>query len=94
MPLDFTREERVSRMDRLIALEKDCSEQANLRYVGKTVRVLVESESREGGYLGRTATGKLVLFSYDGNSPVGKFLNCRIDRATPHGLFGTLDNQK
>ena len=78
----------VSRMDRLLALERESAERCNATYVGRSVRVLVENTDHEGRAVGHTATGKLVHVAGLSESAVGTFVTCTIERATPHGLFG------
>lgn len=83
------KEEKTRRMTRLLDISKRISYEKNLPYEGRTVRVLADSDAREGGYLGRTPTGKLVRFSAKEN-PVGRFVNVRIEKATPYDLFGKM----
>lgn len=77
------------RMARLLALQNEISLEKNLPLVGKTVRVLVEGESKTNPdkFTGRTSGNKIVLF--DGNDGMkGQFADIRITRAAPFTLWG------
>ena len=92
MPLDIPETVKVDRMNRLIALMNQSSLDQNAPYLGKRLRVLVDSDAREGKghYLARTATGKLVHIFTEGESPVGNFLTVEIEKTTPHDLYGAI----
>ena len=84
------RELSDDRMARLLALGDKVSLKKNQEYVGRVVRVLVDSESKKDGYLsGRTDSGKLVHFPADTNI-IGSFAKVRIERANPFNLIGEL----
>lgn len=78
------------RMARLIELQDVISLECNLPFVGKRVRVLVESSDEKNGvtvYTGRTPDARLVHFkSYDGK--IGEFCDVEIERAGISCLFG------
>lgn len=80
--------EQNRRMERLLEAAHRIALERNLPYVGRTVRVLVDSIAREGGYIGRTMTNKLVRFS-DAASRIGSFVSVRIEKASPYDLIGT-----
>ena len=80
----------VSRMDRLLALERASAEHCNDAYVGTRVRVLVENTDDRGRAVGHTATGKLVHIDDATENSIGTFVSCLVERATPHGLFAVL----
>ncbi len=85
-------EVKHERFSRLLALQDEISLEKNKPYVGKTLRVLVDSAKctdEKTVCNGRTDTGKLVHFV--GNERlIGEFCNVRIDRAEPYTLRGTL----
>ncbi len=92
MPLDIPDATKTDRMSRLIAKINEGALHCNEFYLGKIVRVLVDSDAREGKghYLARTDTGKLVHICTEGESPVGQFLNVKIEKTTPFDLFGAI----
>ena len=81
-----------ARMDRLLALQDEISLSRMLPYVGRRVRVLVDSRSKNGKFTalsGRTPDAKLVHFEGD-DSLIGRFVYVHIDRADAFSLKGTL----
>ncbi len=84
-------ETNKTRMARLLDVQCNISHEINDTYIGKTVRVLVDSydESDRGRiYNARTLTNKLVHFEAD-NAPIGEFVNVKISRAGAFDLFGS-----
>ena len=85
-------EVKHERLSRLLALQDEISLKKNQAYVGKEVRVLVDSLSRAGKeriYNARTDSGKLVLLGGD-DTLIGTYQTVRIDRAEPYTLRATL----
>ena len=76
------------RMRILLAEQEVISYEANLPYVGKTCRVLVESESKKvsGVYTARTASNKLVHFKSQ-KALIGQFIEVEIEKAGAFDLF-------
>ncbi len=82
---------KSERIKRLFAIQDEISYNKNHEYLGKTVRVLVDSlEIRDGRtvYTGRTDTNKLVHFTAD-NASVGEFKNIRIEKTAAFDLLGS-----
>ena len=78
------------RMARLLEMQDVISARRNLPYVGKTVRVLVDSRSKRGNaYTARTDTNKLVHFESDEDLS-GELVTVEIERAGAFELFGKL----
>ena len=74
-------------MASLLALQDEIALERNLPYVGKRVRVLVESVSKKGGtYSARTDTGKLVHFASD-TPCIGEYVNVKIIKAGAYELL-------
>ena len=92
MPMDIPESTKTDRMTRLIASINEGALLRNDEYLGRTVRVLVDSDAREGEghYLARTDTGKLVHIYTEGENPVGKFLTVKIEKTTPFDMFGAI----
>ncbi len=90
MPDQVSEEARATRMKRLLALQDKMSSVCATPYLGKTVTVLVDGPSKNGGlYAGRTDTNKLVHFIGD-PALVGQFVQVKIDRTEPYALYGSI----
>ncbi len=82
--------EKSARFDRLLKTQEQISLECNKAYEGKVYRVLVDGMSKnEGVYSARTATNKLVHFSYDRDC-IGKYMNVRVDRADAFAIYATV----
>ncbi len=70
----------------------ECSERANLPFVGRTIEVLAEGVSKRNAarWCGRSDLNKLVVFEPDGLIRPGDLVPVRIDHATAMTLFGKL----
>ena len=77
------------RMERLLRIQDEISQNMNLPYVGTRRRVLVDSVAKrgEGVYAARTATNKLVHFKSE-SCRIGEFIDVEIEKAGPFILFG------
>ena len=85
---------KTERIMRLNDIQKEITYKSNLRYVGKSERVLLESAPGEKPVdfiPGRTDGGKLVILPL-GDYTVGDFLDVKITHATPHALKGETVN--
>lgn len=82
---------KKDRLQRLIALQNSCSLEESKTYLGKTVRVLVEGESKKNKEVlsGRTSTNKVVLFKGDKDLE-GKFVNVKINECKTWTLYGEI----
>ena len=77
------------RMKRLLSEQDVISYEMNLPYVGRKVRVLVESVSKRGDgdtYSARCGSNKLVHFKSNKNC-IGKFIEVEIEKAGAFDLF-------
>lgn len=87
----ISEETKKARMARLLDVQCRISHEINDTYIGKTVKVLVDSFEERAGvriYNARTLTNKLVHFESD-NAPIGQFINVKISRAGAFDLFGS-----
>ncbi len=85
-------EVKDERMKRLLDMQTEISLEKNLHYVGKTVRVLVDSRSKRGEdsiYTARTPQNKLVHFASD-IDVIGEFIYVKITSAGAFDLFGEI----
>lgn len=83
-------EKRV-RMDRLLKLQRETAAENYKRFIGNTVRVLVEGESKQGeGWLfGKSSAYTIVEFKGD-KSLIGSFVNVKITDARNWAVSGEL----
>ncbi len=91
METSISEETKKARMARLLDVQCRISHEINDTYVGKTVKVLVDSYEEKNGariYNARTLTNKLVHFESE-NATVGEFTNVKISRAGAFDLFGS-----
>lgn len=91
LPDNISEEEKVRRLNEIIALQTQLSLEANLREIGKTVEVLVEGyskRSKEDMY-GRTSQYKTVVFPREGRH-IGEFVKVQISEATAATLKGKI----
>ncbi|MDD8017248.1 MAG: tRNA (N6-isopentenyl adenosine(37)-C2)-methylthiotransferase MiaB [Bacteroidota bacterium] len=88
---DVVEEKKVERLNEIIALQEDISNELNRAAVGQTMEVLVERDSSRSSddLMGRTDTNKKTLFPRE-DALVGEYRNVKIERATAHTLFGKL----
>ncbi len=84
-----TREEKQVRFDKLLSVANKISEEQHAKYLGKTVRVLVDGETGEADYnlSARTKGGRLVRIKGD-VSLIGEFLEAKITDTRTWALFG------
>ena len=88
---NVSHKEKTDRFAQLVKLQKDISAQKNKEYIGRTIKVLAESEykSEPGHLAGRTSSHKLVIF--EGNTDlIGSFVRVKINEGKLHGLYGEI----
>ena len=91
LPDNISEEEKVRRLNEIIALQNQLSLESNQREIGKVVEVLVEGyskRSREDMY-GRTSQYKTVVFPRQGRK-IGEFVQVKIEEASAATLKGKL----
>ncbi len=94
MPDGISDAEKSERMQRLLALQREISVENNKRFLGKTLRVLADGESRKrpGMLTGRSSENMLVEFA-GSTELIGSFVNVVITE-THNGLVtGNLLNE-
>ena len=88
-------EEQVKseRLQQLMRLQNYKAKEESQKYLGNTVKVLVEGPSRKNPEMltGRTSTHKIVLFKSDRTDLKGKFVHTRIYEAKTWTLYGELE---
>ncbi len=78
-----------SRLERLIALQREIQLEINRAELGRTVEVLVEKEARRGGLQGRTEGNKVVVFEGD-PSWIGRFVDVQLTSTTGATFGGVI----
>lgn len=88
-PDDVPESVKSERLTRLLDLQKRIQLEKHAQWVGKTVEVLVEGESRKNAseFSGRSADNRVVNFP-GGRDRVGELLSVRITRFGANSLFG------
>ena len=87
---DITKEEKEDRLHSLNNLINNYARKANEKYMGKIVKVLLESEStKEGKLMGYTDTMKLVNVEADKRN-LGKIANVKITNVQTFSLDGEI----
>ena len=91
LPDNVSEEEKIRRLNEIIALQNELSLKANQREVGKTVEVLVEGISKRSPneVFGRTEQYKTVVFPRGGAS-IGQFVKVHILEASAATLRGKI----
>ncbi len=91
LPDNVSEEEKVRRLNEIIALQNTLSLESNQREVGKVVEVLVEGYSRRShdDMFGRTSQYKTVVFPRQGRH-IGELVKVRIISASAATLKGEL----
>ena len=89
LPDNVPEEEKIRRLNELIALQTEQSAIQNRKDEGKEFEVLVEGFSKRSReqLCGRTEQGKMVIFD-KGNHHIGEFVRVRITGSTSATLFG------
>lgn len=84
---------KSERLQQLMRLQNYKAKEESQKYLGKTVKVLVEGPSRKNPEMltGRTSTHKIVLFKSDRTDLRGKFVHTRIYEAKTWTLYGELE---
>jgi len=90
-PDNVPEEEKVRRLNEIIALQNQLSYESNQREIGKTVEVLVEGFSKRShdDMYGRTGTYKTVVFPRQGRH-IGELVNVKILEASAATLKGCI----
>ena len=91
LPDNISEEEKVRRLNEIIALQTQLSLESNLREIGKTVEVLVEGYSKRSNkdMYGRTSQYKTVVFPRE-NRHIGELVKVEITEASAATLKGKI----
>lgn len=90
-PDDIAEEEKIRRLNEIIALQNQLSFESNQKDLGKTFEVLVEGYSKRSRekMCGRTQQNKMIVFP-KGNTKPGDFVNVKVLEATSATMIGEI----
>lgn len=90
-PDDIAEEEKIRRLNEIIALQNELSLESNRRDIGKTFEVLVEGYSKRSReqMCGRTQQNKMIVFP-KGNAKPGEFVMVKVSEATSATMLGEI----
>lgn len=90
-PDDIAEEEKIRRLNEIIALQNQLSLESNQKDLGKTFEVLVEGYSKRSRekMCGRTQQNKMIVFP-KGNTKPGDFVMVRVLEATSATMLGEI----
>jgi tRNA-2-methylthio-N6-dimethylallyladenosine synthase len=84
---DVPYEEKVRRMQFLMNLQKRINRKLNERYRGKTVRIIVEAQAKNGLFYGRDIRNKIIAFEGE-EWMIGRFADVKVEKITAGPLYG------
>jgi tRNA-2-methylthio-N6-dimethylallyladenosine synthase len=86
---DISEEEKIRRLNEIIALQQELSAENNKECIGNTYEVLVEGISKRSTaqYYGRTEQNRTVVFDRR-DYKIGDFVKVRITSSTAATLLG------
>ena len=86
---DVPEDVKKRRLNEVIALQREHSAYRTQEYLGKTMEVLIEGESKKSDlhWKGRNSQNTMVVFSKE-NYKVGDFVNVKIQECTSATLIG------
>ena len=93
MPGQVRKDVRERRRDRIMELQRGISLENNIRFIGKTLEVLVEEQDSEGTYIGRSymdapEIDNSIIFTSRRDLIPGSFVNVKITDAFDYDLSG------
>lgn len=90
-PDNIAEEEKIRRLNEIIALQNELSLESNRRDIGKTFEVLVEGYSKRSReqMCGRTQQNKMIVFP-KGNAKPGDFVMVKVSEATSATMLGEI----
>ena len=91
LPDNISEEEKVRRLNEIIALQVELSHESNKRDIGKTFEVLVEGYSKRSReqFCGRSSQNKMIVFPKSGHK-IGDLVMVRVTEVTAATLIGEI----
>jgi tRNA-2-methylthio-N6-dimethylallyladenosine synthase len=87
---DVPQEEKLRRLNDLLALQRTIATQKTARWIGRDVEVLIEGRDELNRPYGRIRQGKRAIVLKGGDIAPGQLLNVRVMQATAGQLLGLL----
>ena len=86
---NISEEEKVRRLNEIIALQVELSHESNKRDIGKTFEVLIEGYSKRSRdkFCGRSSQNKMIVFPKSGHK-IGDLVMVRVTEVTAATLIG------
>jgi tRNA-2-methylthio-N6-dimethylallyladenosine synthase len=88
MPDDVPQEEKLRRLNNLLALQRAIAARKTARWIGRDVEVLIEGRDELNRPYGRIRQGKRAIVLRGGDIAAGQVLSVRVLQATAGQLFG------
>ena len=91
LPNNVSEEVKIERLNRMIDLQNELSNQSNQNDIGKTFEVLIEGVSKRSkeDLFGRTSQNKVAVFKRGDHRP-GEFIKVKINSASSATLLGEI----
>jgi len=91
MPDNIPEDVKIARLQQIIELQNQLSEESNKRDIGKTFEVLVEGPSKrsDAEWCGRSSQNKMIVFPASGQK-AGDYVNVKIESCTSATLLGKI----
>ncbi len=84
-------EEKGERMTRLLAVQREISTESYRRFIGRTMKVLVDGKSKKNGLL-NGKSDEFVIVEFEGDeSLIGSFVNVKITDAKNWAVTGVIE---
>ncbi len=95
LPDNISEEEKVRRLNEIIALQIELSLESNKRDVGKTFEVLIDGFSKRSRdkFCGRSSQNKVIVFPKEGHK-IGDIVRVMVHEATSATLIGEIVENK
>jgi tRNA-2-methylthio-N6-dimethylallyladenosine synthase len=88
MPDDVRQEEKLRRLNDLLALQREIAARKTARWIGRDVEVLIEGRDELNRPYGRIRQGKRAIVVKGGDITAGQVMNIRVLQATAGQLLG------
>jgi tRNA-2-methylthio-N6-dimethylallyladenosine synthase len=85
---DVPQEEKLRRLNDLLALQREIAARKTARWIGRDVEVLIEGRDELNRPYGRIRQGKRAIVLRGGDVTAGQVLNVRVLQATAGQLLG------
>jgi tRNA-2-methylthio-N6-dimethylallyladenosine synthase len=85
---DVPHEEKLRRLNDLLALQKSIAARKTARWIGRDVEVLIEGKDELNRPYGRIRQGKRAIVLKGGDTAPGQLMNVRVMQATAGQLIG------